>query len=390
MVKNMKRITQVVLAIAALALMAADSAKQAAKPIPPDDTADVQLIARSFGERSKVDKHGNVVKIEFYGADLERDAAVEPALRRLHHVTDAQVTGSPFHSPYQLVDSIVKEWTELESLDLSWMPGDDTLADLKRLRKLKSLAVHDARAVSDDGVRSIARHKDLETLILSTGGGARSKFTDACMRDIAGLQKLKRLYLDGARITDEGLKQLKVNKLEDLSLKATRVTDRGIDEIKHMTSLRYLDLRDTKVTKAALMKLKGIPELKVFGLPRGELHEVKDDSADVAAIEAAGIQVAKSNVSDNVDVVYGDVDDVKPSAWTSHLKGLHGLEELRLFHAADADLQFVAGMKSLVTLYLSGDFSDDGLKPLGTLTSLKVLYCGGARITSAGEKYLAP
>ena len=69
-----------------------------------------------------------------------------------------------------------------------------------------------------------------------------------------------------------------------MGLNTTKITDRGIDEIQRHDALKELEVLDTKVTNAALAKLEGIIGLKVWGLPREELHEVPDDPKDVAVL----------------------------------------------------------------------------------------------------------
>ena len=384
----MKGAAQLLFTAVALALMAADQPSDA-KPLPPDDRADVTLLKKCFGSRLKLDAHGDIIEIDLDSVDLRTMPAVRTALARLRHVRTVQVQDDP----RTLVGSFVKNWSELESVTLWSGATDADLQDLERLQKLKEVAICDGRWISDEGVKSVARHKDLERFILRTDGNPHSGITDACMKDIAGLPRLNYLDLKGMRITDEGVKHLKGKKLEYLGLRTTRITDRALDELKDMTSLKDLEVSDTKVTKAAIEKLKrrpGLEGLDVSG-PLGDVHEVPDNPADVAAIEAAGITIAKSNVTDNVRHVYGDNHRVNPSAWISHLRGLHSVKELRLPDTTtDDDLQYVAGMKSLETLWLSGHFSDEGLKPISTLTNLKVLYCGNAGITSAGARHLTP
>jgi internalin A len=193
------------------------------------------------------------------------------------------------------------------------------------------------------------------------------------------------------------LKHLKGMKLEHLSLRTTRITDRGIDEIKGMTTLQDLDVVDTKVTNAALAKLKPIPDLKVFGLPREEVREIPDDPADAAALEegtlaAAGVNISKDNVTDNIHMLWIDPGKENRTVWMKHLKGLHSLEELELpAGTTDDDLKYVVGLKSLEKLVILGDaYSDEGLKCVGSLTNLKELLCGCKRVSSAGVKHLAP
>lgn len=67
------------------------------------------------------------------------------------------------------------------------------------------------------------------------------------------------LQLNGAELTDEGLKELKQQKnLTFLNLKDNDVTDAGLKELKDFKNLEYLELTNTKVTD------KGLKEFTVL------------------------------------------------------------------------------------------------------------------------------
>jgi len=347
----------------------------------PDDPDDVAELLRYYPATTKLDAQGNISEIEPEGWQLQTNPAIGPALRRLHHVRLVSVSSEPD----LVVGTVIKNWTELESVTLFRQASDDDLRDLEGLQKLKHLCILSS-FVTDEGVKSIARLKNLDNLIIRN-----AHLTAACMKEIASLPKLKSLDLLGNAVTDQGLKYLKGTNLEFLGLDSTKITDRGIDEIKDMTSLRQLDVWNTKVTKAALEKLKGIRGLEVRGLPRKQIHEVPDDPDDVAAIQAAGISAPKDNVTDNVYDVDADGTRQEPRGWMKHLKGLHNLKRLKLpDQTSDDDLQYLVGLTSLRALAVRGPSSDDGMNVISRLTNLRELSCGSGGITSATAKHLAP
>ena len=60
--------------------------------------------------------------------------------------------------------------------------------------------------------------------------------TDAGIAHLAGLTRLRRLYLRGTQITDAGLAQLKeLTKLEALDLENTMVSGDGLKQLKKLT-----------------------------------------------------------------------------------------------------------------------------------------------------------
>ena len=256
-VKNMQRIPQAILAIAAIALISADPADKS-KSLPPDDPADVKTVRAPAPDRVDLDADGNVTMIRADAGYMQvaYSPSVEQAFHRLRHVRSLATV-------YGVVLEQVKPWTALEQLDVG-SANDGHLANLEEMQKLRRLWIHGG-FVTDNWVRSIAKLKNLEVLTIE-----HTEISDACMKQIARLPRLKRLDLKDNAITDRGLSQLKGMKLEFLGLAETKITDRGIDEIKGMTTLKELDVDETEVTNAALVKLKGIPGLKVWGLPREE------------------------------------------------------------------------------------------------------------------------
>src|SRR5262249_231701 len=150
--------------------------------------------------------------------------------------------------------------------------------------------------------------KDIEVLRL-----CKTAITDAAMKDIATLPKLKILELRGCSVTDLGLAQLREMKLEELNVRSTKITDLGIDSLKNMATLKLLEVNDTKVTDAAAAKLSGIPGLKFWGALEKNVKVVPDDPTDAAAIEAAlGPYVAvKDNATGNIHSVQATHDKQK-------------------------------------------------------------------------------
>jgi internalin A len=82
-------------------------------------------------------------------------------------------------------------------------------------------------------------------------------FTDAGMKELAGLMSLQGMDLHGTKVTDAGLKELAGLKgLSALRLGETKVTDAGLKELANLKSLRSVELRSTGVTNAGLEDLR--------------------------------------------------------------------------------------------------------------------------------------
>ena len=103
-----------------------------------------------------------------------------------------------------------------------------------------------------------------------------TKMTDAGLRELAALKRLKVLYLHRTKVTDAGLKDLAgFGHLEKLYLGATRVTDAGLKELRGLKRLAILDLRFTRVTRGGAAELqKALPMLKIH-LARRDMLDPK-------------------------------------------------------------------------------------------------------------------
>lgn len=93
--------------------------------------------------------------------------------------------------------------------------------------------------------------------------------TDIGVARVSELKKLKKLLLNGNRITSAGLKSLsKLKNLETLSLRSTAIGDAGLQHLKSLGKLRSLQLSHTKVTPAGMQRLQAhLPNCKISNHP---------------------------------------------------------------------------------------------------------------------------
>jgi len=131
---------------------------------------------------------------------------------------------------------------------------DDRLRYLTGLSDLTSLVIIDTPAVTDAGIKHIAKLGGLVGLSLKG-----TEVGDAGLKQIGQLSELGTLNLSNTRITDAGLPALTgLGKLQWLVLIGTEVTDDGVANLKGLSSLRQITLNKSKVTdkgKAQLMKM---------------------------------------------------------------------------------------------------------------------------------------
>jgi hypothetical protein len=123
---------------------------------------------------------------------------------------------------------------------------------------------------SDDVMPQVGRLHHLESLFLN---GAN--ITDAGMKHLKEITSLKELYLGGTKITDSGLVNLKgMVYLRQLDIANTRVSDVGLERLKGLTGLQELDLLGTRISDAGLEHLKGMTQLRVLRIsPLGAVRD---------------------------------------------------------------------------------------------------------------------
>jgi hypothetical protein len=163
---------------------------------------------------------------------------------------------------------------------------------------------------------------------------------------LAGNTTMKVLYLEGTKITDQGMPVLAtMTELEDLTLNG-EVQDGGLASLANLTKLRNLLLSD-KVTDQGLPHLTKLTELETLG-PLGP------------GVSGAGIDA---------------------------LFPLQKLVSLQFYNSniTDADLDKLAKFPQLGSISLVGTkITDAGLMKLTKLPKLKVIMVGSTSVTPEG------
>lgn len=236
--------------------------------------------------------------------------------------------------------------TELRALVLTQaQPGDDGLAALRGLSRLRYLDINRGAGVTDAGFRYLAGLTALQRLGLP-GTQVRS------LAPLAGASELMTLTLNGAPLTDASLGPLaRMTRLTSLALADAELTDAGLAHLEPLTGLVSLTLRGTRITDAGLKPLGRLPSLQVLDLSR-------------TAITDAGL---------------------------AQLSGLAALRNLALAETAvgDAGLAQLAGLQALSVLNLQGTrVSDASVPTLAGLPALMNLIVSRSALTPEGRDAL--
>jgi hypothetical protein len=236
--------------------------------------------------------------------------------------------------------------------------------------------------MTDEVLARVARVAGVAALHL----GSSRAVTDVGVRHLARLPALTHLDLSGTAVSDRGLTVLgDLPALESLSLAGTRVTDAGVARLARCRALRRVDLSWTRTGDGALRALAGLERLHELrtgelvtdaGLPL--LRELPvfrtwrggEPRMGLLSYDAAPNQLA----------LRGTFTD----AGMRHLRGLDGLFGLDV---DDARLALTAeAMRPLVDLpnlgWLAVDAKDDWMPHIAAMPRLRFL---GAQDTTAGD-----
>jgi internalin A len=186
---------------------------------------------------------------------------------------------------------------------------------------------------------------------------------DSDLGTLADISTLRRLDLSETRISDHGLRELKnASAITDLNLRyAELITDQGIAALRTWKHLTRLNLEGTKITDSALQQLAGLTSLEELNI--------------------GSVQVT--------------------DAGTEPLTSLVKLKALTLGanKLTDAGLQSLRQMPGLTFLDLGGvqrqdsgpwsvSFTQPGLEAIATLKALRRLKLNGSLVTARGLEIL--
>jgi len=138
--------------------------------------------------------------------------------------------------------------------------GLSILSGLRNLRELRA-------AQTNIKGPALAAFVNLEKLDLNY-----TAFADAGVEQLKGLSRLNTLYLRDTLVTDQGMKVLgALTQLEYLDLSGARLTDAGVAALAPLKKLKSLNLLGAQVTDESAVVLAGFTALEELNLYRAPL-----------------------------------------------------------------------------------------------------------------------
>ncbi|MHC4648119.1 MAG: thioredoxin-like domain-containing protein, partial [Planctomycetota bacterium] len=247
------------------------------------------------------------------------------------------------------------------------LPEGTTAAGLRKLTpltNLKHLGIWQMR-YTDDGLGPLRQFKNLQYLSLMTG------ITDEDLAAISALTSLEELIMNSSPITNKGLAQLAALK-----------------SLKRLTLHHGHKSVDMDITVSGVGALKGLP-LKYL-----QLGNIKLDESRYSAIGAFAalefLYLSSMPIIDEDLAVVGKLSQLKRLLFNTdtvsdggleYLAGLNRLEDFQpLTPLTDKGLYHIGKMRMKGRLIVKGHFTDEGLRYLEGLSSLRQL-----KITTSGE-----
>jgi WD40 repeat protein/Leucine-rich repeat (LRR) protein len=336
-----------------------------------------------------------------------------PLVLKLRSLMDLDLSGTRV-SPAGV--SSLRKVPGLYRLDLARCAlADDDLAVFARFPALADLRLS-GLPLTDAGLHHLAGCRRLERLDLSL-----TKITDAGMPALAALPHLRELDLGSTGITDAGLEALrKAAGLDTLKLRSTKITDQGLALLPGWPALRRLDLASCKVTDAGMRHLAGVSKLSSLALDHTPVGDA--GVAHLRGLPLRKLTLSYTGVTDKALSLIGEMSALQhleiegmpltlpagmpdvpaalrqmrgggfrtpaiSDAGLRHLKGLRGLQVLRLRGAAitDAGAEHLVGLAELRKLGIGGtQVGDAGLSPIGRLAQLRELDLGSTPLAGPG------
>jgi Leucine-rich repeat (LRR) protein len=267
--------------------------------------------------------------------------------------------------------------TNLETLDLEYT-GVRDLRSLAPMPNLQTLTASDAPFI-ECGLEGLKGLTNLKVLKLSFGRQAGNRFARHADKELLNLRfltKLEQLELKNVGVSNDGLAGLReLVELRQLKIQTAPITDEAVSHLANLGKLERLELYMTGVRGSGLRHLNGLTKLKslrvVNQLSTDELHHLP----------------ALPALEDLYAIYRGPTPD---RGAFQGLRGMSSLRELSFSPINDQTLEHLVGAVKLETLQCGKSVTDAGAELIGKLTALRLLHLHETQVTDAGMSYLKP
>ncbi|MBE0536639.1 MAG: hypothetical protein IH624_13315 [Phycisphaerae bacterium] len=253
---------------------------------------------------------------------------------------------------------------DFHSLTLSgdWSAGQSKPMDscMKHLAHLTGLRVINLRgsAVTTQGMMSLRGMTNLERIYLPAGA------TNSTVKLLHVFPNLKGLYFGETNIKDLGLTQFEgMDRLEELELAGKLLTNEGLKSLRHLRSVRYLIIGGP-FSDEGFVHVQAMPALRTINVNTEHFGDAALQALSRAPVlEAIGAHWMKEITDRGVD----------------HLAQMKNLKKLDIASAeiTPRSIPTLARMTTLEELNLGGKpYTDAQIAPLSALKKLRSVWMG--------------
>jgi hypothetical protein len=372
-------------------LLIIDSVTVAAHGQSPLDEGAPSVIERDLVQRfrdagANVETwdNGNIRALILNANFGDADMPVVAGLANLHwlNLSGTNVTDRGLNT--------LRPLTQLRGISLSGHITDKGVEVLRVFTDLEHLSFEDCKRVTDRGFAHVGQlHKltDVNTPI---------NISDESMRQLGTLRALQTIHLKGLTITDHGLQHLAhATKLRTLVLPpavtgsglshlrgstglstillSRATTDEGVRQLASFPEVTRVDLRScSAVTSTGVAPLRALPNLRSISLGPSATDETIRDLTTFPALTQIELSLA-------------DVTD----ACVASLTQVPQLESLQISNKIRVEaLSKLSSIKTLKSLTLMGEFSDDVVPVLLQFDHVATLTLHNSNVSEAGIKQL--
>ena len=199
--------------------------------------------------------------------DTNMDEDLAPSLRHFPNLQEIALSGTAVGD--ETCRSLAVNCRALRNVRLEATKITDVgIAHLSNCEHLEYLEISGCKSTTDAAGESLAKLKNLQVL-----RSTRTSFADESCKKIAGLPKLHRLAITRTQVTDKGVLALAGSRtIKELYLWDTHVGDAGIKGLVGLP-LEELDLRETKITDAAIADIAAIRTLKIVRISKTAISQ---------------------------------------------------------------------------------------------------------------------
>ena len=265
--------------------------------------------------------------------------------------------------------------------------SDKGMIHIQQIKSLEHLEIF-GDELSDVGLTRLSELPHLKSLMIIPPHYSDPKmdncfYTDKGLEHLARINTLENLHIGSPVITDKGLAQLeKLTKLKSLLIDARLTTKQGLAHLANLKALNYLTIRKTTISGLnQLNGLTGLKYLKVYTLIR---DNTTLNISGLTNLEVVGITTSLEDKDLACLVNLTKLRDLQISphkgisdAGMVHLQNLTQIWRISIGgeEVTDQGLKYLAGMKNLNTVNITGNFSDKALlefERFGALSSLTI------------------